>query len=351
MRKYVKIVLEYSLKHLNDDFSNRTSIFFTKLKNRFRNKDYKGFHRFCDFVVVRCNGNRFIEFELSNICNARCIFCPYPDMLKSGKKFQYMTSETLDAVQLKMNHFKNVLVSFTPTTGDTLLHPNWNDAILKIMEMEAVSRSTFFTNAIALDDEAQNDLIELFASDKAGKLSQIYFSIGGLNADNYKILYEVNRFDLVRDNINALLLKLKSQNIHRGVHIHVKLLKGEAWSESEAQRLFNECGYPYVYFSKSTHYFSNEGFKRNSLIDYYPEPAEQKRKACAYLNKTRFAADGSVWADGCVISELPNNSDLKLGNVNTLWEEIEANRKTLIDNWNKEGILPAPCRDCSMYRA
>jgi wyosine [tRNA(Phe)-imidazoG37] synthetase (radical SAM superfamily) len=351
MRKYVKIVLEYSLKHLNDVFLNRISIVFTKLKNQFRNKAFSTIHRVCDFVIVRSNGNRFIEFELSNICNARCIFCPYPDMLKSGKKFQYMTAETLDSVQLKMKHFKNVLVSFTPTTGDTLLHPNWHKAILKIMEMNAVSRATFFTNAIALDEKAQNDLIQLFKSDTNGKLSQIYFSIGGLNAENYKLLYDVNRFDLVKDNINALLRKLKEQNIHRGVHIHVKLLKGETWDETEAQRLFNEYGYSYVYFSKSTQYFSNEGFKRNSLIDYYPKPVEQKKKACAYLNKTRFAADGSVWADGCVISELPNNSDLKLGNVDSTWNTIEANRKTLIDKWNQEGKLPEPCRDCSMYRA
>jgi hypothetical protein len=134
-----------------------------------------------------------------------------------------------------------------------------------------------------------------------------------------------------------------------GIHIHVKLLKNQVLDEALTAKIFNPSSYPFVYYSQSNLYFSNEQYTRNAIINYKPDTFEIKTKACAYLNKTRFAADGAIWADGCVISEMPGDTSLKLGDFGNSWKEIEIKRKLLTDNWEQKQEIPMPCRACTVY--
>ncbi|MCC7298094.1 MAG: radical SAM protein [Bacteroidia bacterium] len=305
--------------------------------------------RLCDFVITRCNGNHFIEYELSNICNAQCVFCPYPDMLRTDKKFMNMPMDVMQKNINKFSHFKSAMLSFTPTTGDTLLHPEWDEYIAMALESKYVHRGTMFTNAIKLDAENRDKFIALLQSKNGHKLSEIYFSTGGPDAATYKALYKVDRYDLVAGNIAAFLKQLKDNRLSMGIHIHIKLPKEQVMAEQLAKDTFNPHGYPFVYFSQSNVYYSNEVYTRNALITYRPDGAKTKAKACAYLQKTRFAADGNIWADGCVISEMPNDSSLLLGDMEMPWSEIEINRTNIIKNWEERQEIPLPCRACTVY--
>ena len=336
--------------------AERVSAVFTKIRLQL-SKHYPSYAWLkvwisaCNFVIVRTNGNRFIEFELSNICNARCVFCPYPDMLKSDKKFTHMQADTLEKVKQMMPSFKGVLVSFTPTTGDTLLHPEWDQYMKEILALKSVNRATMFTNAIELDADACKRLLAVMEADREGKMSQLYFSVGGYDAATYKALYQVDRFDKVVSNIRRFIedIHLKGKSI--GVHIHIKLTTGAKEDLEKANKLFNPGAYPFVYFSHSHQYFSNDAYKRNALLDYYPSESTDTSKACAYLKKTRFAADGGVWADGCVISEMPGDNSLRLGNVDSGINVIEHERTRIIQDWEQNGLKPKPCQGCTMYRA
>jgi hypothetical protein len=354
MKKKLRILTELLLKRLPDPWQERISLGANKMKRRLaalytKTGWFSSWISACDFIIVRTNGDKFIEFELTNICNAQCVFCPYPDMLRTDKKFMNMTPSILSKSIERINGFKSALISFTPTTGDTLLHPEWDQYISRILEQKGIAKATIFTNAIKLDKENAEKFIQLLRSDTSGKMSQLYFSVGGLEAITYKALYKVDRFELVKNNINDFLGLLKREKMSRGIHIHVKLLKGQVFDEKTARALFNPNGYPFVYFSHSSQYFSNDGYKRNAIIDYYPDEMPEKKKACSYLNKTRFAADGSIWADGCVISEMPGDSSLKLGSVNDDAGTIEKNRMRIITDWEKRQIIPRPCQGCTVY--
>ncbi len=355
MKRKIWILIEMMLEKLPQLLQEKLSLRFNRIK-RYLSRHYHGqkfyqsWLRLCDFIIVRTNGDRFIEFELTNICNAQCIFCPYPEMLRTEKKFMNMSTEVFDKTIKRINGFKSALISFTPTTGDTLLHPEWDSYISAMLEQEGIAKATMFTNAIKLDEENAQKFKHLLQNDKLGKMSQLYFSFGGLDADTYKALYKVDRFELVKDNINRFLDMLKNEQMTAGVHIHVKLLKGQIFDVAIANTLLNAHDYPFVYFSHSSSYFSNDGYKRNAIIDYYPDEVPEKKLACAYLNKTRFAADGGIWADGCVISEMPGDSSLKLGHVDDTTEYIELQRERLINDWEKKQIIPKPCQGCTVYR-
>ncbi|MCC6818360.1 MAG: hypothetical protein IT245_05680, partial [Bacteroidia bacterium] len=203
---------------------------------------------------------------------------------------------------------------------------------------------------IELDSERIEHLIQLLKSEKGYKFSQLYFSLGGYDQATYKSLYQVDRFDKVRSNIQLLMSRLKKEQLPLGIHFHIKLDKGTAPDIEKAMAVYNKEAYPFVYISHSVAFFSNDGYQRNALINYIPNESESKLKACAYLNKTRFAADGAIWADGCVISEMPGDSSLKLGDIQDSFETIEKNRFKLINDWELKGEIPKPCRGCTMYR-
>ena len=356
MKRRFKILLEVMLQRMPAGWADRVSGMATAFRV-YLNKYYpeklwlRPLISACNFVIVRTNGDNFIEFELSNICNARCVFCPYPDMLKTDKKFMHMHSDTLQKVKQVMQRKKRLLVSFTPTTGDTLLHPEWDLYMRGIMELPSVNRATMFTNAIEMDEAACQRLLSLLAWDTKGKLSQLYFSVGGYDAQTYKALYQVDRFDKVMKNIRYLTTQLKQRGCSIGIHLHFKLKAGDTENISIAESLFNPSGYSFVYYSHSKQYYSNDGYTRNALLQYYPAENMVTTKACAYLKKTRFAADGGVWADGCVISEMPGDSSLKLGIIDDDFMEIEKRRQIIISNWEQKGIKPKPCQGCTVYRA
>lgn len=347
--------IERWLETCSEEKQEKLRGFFVRLRNMITgssllNRRMKVAVRFFDFIIVRSFGNRFIEFELSNICNARCVFCPYPDMLKSGKQFMHMNESTFGRSLSVFRNFEKVLISVTPTTGDTLLHPEWDRCIREILNHPKVELLTMFTNAIALDDENRKKMIALLESENGKKLSQIFFSVGGPDAASYKEIYRVDRFDVIRGNIGSFLSELKERNLHPGVHLHARLGKDVRMEKGQMQAVFNPAGYPYVYPSSSSLYHSNDAYKRNALIGYREKKGQDMKKACAYLMKTRFAADGSIWADGCVISELPGDSSLKLGTVDAGWETIESSRNNILENWESGRELPLPCRGCTMYR-
>jgi len=356
LKRRIKIALEYLLEALPSRpaewVSNRataTRAFLTRFYPKY--KWLRTLISAFNFIIVRSNGSRFIEFELSNICNARCVFCPYPDMLRTEKKFMHMQADTLTKVKECLTHFKGTLISFTPTTGDTLLHPEWDTYMQEIIGVPTVSRATMFTNAIELDDDGCRRLIAVIDADKKGKLSQIYFSVGGYDASTYKALYQVDRFDKVISQIRQFIKQLHQTGKAIGVHIHIKLIAGATEDLEKAAMLFNPGKYPFVYYSHSHQYFSNDAYTRNALLQYYPSETIDSSKACAYLNKTRFAADGGIWADGCVISEMPGDSSLKLGQIDDDFSVIQQRRQTMIRAWEQDGIKPKPCQGCTMYRA
>jgi hypothetical protein len=116
----------------------------------------------------------------------------------------------------------------------------------------------------------------------------------------------------------------------------------------KAQELFNKVNYPYTFVDDNKYFESSDHVKTHDELKYTENKAIPK-KACSYLQKTRFAADGGIWADGCVLSELPNDSALRLGALDDSWDRIEQNRQKIVIDWEVKKEIPFPCQGCTIY--
>ena len=346
------------IKYYLRRFSSLVKIIPTKTSTRYLMKLYlwlsqrknpnPGLVNTVNHALTRRIGKRYIEFELTNICNARCIFCPYPDFLKTDKKFVRMDFESYDKALQTIEKLDYSLISFTPTTGDTLLHPDWDKMMAKAMQMDKIKQVIFYSNAILLDEECIEKFVQLIKKDKEKKLFSLMFSVGGMDAETYKRIFQVNKFDVVVNNINHFQKRLKEENIIIGIYIKMRIPENHDVDDKIAQKLFNKYQYPYTFIDDNKYFEVSDHVKTYDELKYTENKAVPK-KACTYLQKTRFAADGGIWADGCVLSELPNDSTLRLGDLNTPWDKIEKNRNKIVSDWEEKQEIPFPCQGCTIY--
>lgn len=305
--------------------------------------------RILDYFLTKLFGSYFIEFEVSSACNARCIFCLYPDIVKSGKRLKNMDLETFEKALENIKKTDYSMLSFTPTTGDIFMNKEWSLFVDKIKDLSNIKQIFFYSNAILLNEENQNKLIEILKTDSNRKIFALLFSVGGTDRETYNTMFGVDKFDVVKENINSFLKKLKENDIIVKVGLEFRLPKNTRLDFKKAQRLFNQTDYEFCSIDVLYKYMYNNHIAKLNNLEYMVEVKNPKR-ACSYLHKTRYAADGGVWADGCMISEMPNDNSLKLGEVSDSIQHIEKNRREIITNWEQENKIPKPCQGCSFYR-
>lgn len=102
-----------------------------------------------------------IELELSNICNANCIFCPYIKIKETNKNFGVMNDKIFSKVLKIIEKEKYQKISFTPTTGEILINKDWDKFIRKTFDLKNIKRVLFYSNAILLNEINQEKLIRL----------------------------------------------------------------------------------------------------------------------------------------------------------------------------------------------
>ncbi|MDD3466655.1 MAG: radical SAM protein, partial [Campylobacterales bacterium] len=152
------------------------------------------------------------------MCNAKCIFCPYPQIYKQ-KDLGYMSEEVFYKSLEKAYELGYKKLNFTPTTGELLLHEKWNEFIQATLNDDGTESVYFYSNAILLDHDAVNKIMSL---KNIQKTSAIFFSIGGVDKDSYELMYGVNKFDAVCANINALCERLKKAGLELKINCELR---------------------------------------------------------------------------------------------------------------------------------
>ncbi|HUU00765.1 MAG TPA: radical SAM/SPASM domain-containing protein [Myxococcota bacterium] len=106
-------------------------------------------------VQVQADRPRGIDIELTNRCNAHCIFCPQ----RSMKRYGNMTTEVLERV-LRTIREEPIGTIYFIGRGEPLMHPNFIDYIRKIRDLTGVEFE-LFTNGLALVPEVVDRLVKL----------------------------------------------------------------------------------------------------------------------------------------------------------------------------------------------
>jgi radical SAM protein with 4Fe4S-binding SPASM domain len=284
---------------------------------------------------------QLLHIEGTNICNAKCVFCAYPQMIRPKEIMEDRLFESVidDYISLGGKH-----ISLTPIVGDPFVDPKLFARLDYLNDRPNIERYYFYTNAILMKPQVSEDLM------KYGRRLSIYLSLGGFDRETYKEIMGVDKFEQVRQNIEAFLETKRRTNSSIRLFITVRCppskCKGETWErfrEYEKEHLLRIIEF--------NHYDSWAGkIKPQELRRVGLKPARMPRKLgeCQRLYaKPVVLSNGSVNACACRDVE----AELIIGNVREaslkeIWEGEEFKKIIAL---HKKGDYPEVCKRCTYY--
>ena len=284
--------------------------------------------------------------ELSNVCNAKCIFCPYPLIAESDKTLQNMSDAIFADSLKKIVELGYARLGFTPTTGELFANKRWAEHITTALQHEKIKSLYYYSNAILLTDE---NIEKILALPHPEKIEKFCFSVGGNDAATYKKMFAVDKFDIVKRNINALCERLKKSGATLKINCELRLPKYDKTTKKTAEKTFNSAGYANFHVNIVRVFDPVGGLVKEDDLAYLPEITD-KAVPCYRLNDIRFDANGNIWMCGCVVSERPGESSLLIGSLADSNEKIEKQQQTIFANW-RAGKIPSTCQPCRLYKA
>jgi radical SAM protein with 4Fe4S-binding SPASM domain len=283
-----------------------------------------------------------LHLELTNLCNANCVFCPYQFQ---ERDIEYMSDAVFEKAVSDYIASGGGSVGLTPIVGDALIDPKFLDRVRYLRSLPAIDRIWVTTNAILLDKHGIGNVLD-------SGVSFITISTAGFDEEMYRRVYRNSSYQRMRRNVIALL----EENRERGnpVPITIGLRPDRPLDEVMEHPDFQEIlAYdPALDFTWS--YTSAGGrITRAELPSTMKlRVVNSRREACVSLyNGPIVLASGTVMACSCVAS-MDAVADLGIGNIleMPLLEIWRGERLRQIREQFKTATLNKTCAGCDMYR-
>lgn len=292
-----------------------------------------------------------LYFEVTNNCNARCVFCAYKKIAQNKeRKTGFMSFATF---KKGIDEFKEAggrQISLTPTLGEPLLDRGIAEKIAYAAKEAKLEKVYLFTNGILMgQEENYKELIE------AG-IHRVEISTQGCDRDLFKKLYGVDLYEQFLRGLELLL----SYNKERGEPTEIRINFRSALKPSKVIETDD--------FQKTIKPFLSDKVKYDFLVDYdnwggvikktdligvmkLARLPRSYRFPCRRLFDASILFDGSVRLCACRAKE-SEFDELVVGNIqkNTLEKILFGKRVKKIRRGFLKNRRPLVCQACSFYR-
>jgi radical SAM protein with 4Fe4S-binding SPASM domain len=276
--------------------------------------------------------------ETVNICNHRCIICPY-DRLK--REHQVMGMDLFQKVLRDYTAMGGGYLSLTPVVGDIFFDPHLVKRIALISDYPSIKSVSVTTNAVYADRFSDDDLKSV-----VNRLDRIHISVYGLDEQEYCTMTRRDTYHKMLCSIRKIVDLTDRDNVAFGF----RLLKNRTGSEIQTW-IEENFGSSYPYSCTTT--YSNWGGSLDESSDLPGDAQWAKKIQCAEPCLIPLLA-AQVFSNGdvsfCPCADYEGDRELLLGNIatRTLGEIYNSDRtKNLWLNYPK---VPDFCKNCSFYR-
>ncbi|MEA2602404.1 MAG: hypothetical protein QOF89_3396 [Acidobacteriota bacterium] len=283
-----------------------------------------------------------LHLELTNLCNANCVFCPYQFQ---EREVRYMPDEVFRKAVDDFVACGGGSVGLTPIVGDALIHPDFVARVRYLRSLPAIDRIWVTTNAILLDKHGIGEVL-------ASGLTSITISTSGFDEASYRRIYRSSAYERFRRNVLELAERNRAlpEPLTLTIGLRTDRPLDEVMRDPDFQPIL-ACE-PAIDFTWS---FTSAGGRitRETLpAGMQLRVVSSRQETCVQLyNGPIVLPDGTVMACSCVAA-MDAVTDLGIGNVL---------QESLADLWRNEhtarlrasfaaGGLNKTCAGCDMYR-
>jgi MoaA/NifB/PqqE/SkfB family radical SAM enzyme len=283
-----------------------------------------------------------LHLELTNLCNANCIFCPYQ---YQEREVEFMSREVFDRAVDGFVRSGGGSVGLTPIVGDALIHNDFLELVRALRARPEIDRIWITTNAILLDKHGIDNVL------RSG-LTSITISTSGFDEPSYRRIYRSTAYSRMRKNV--LDIVRENRRLGDPVEITIGLRTDRALEEVMHDPDFQPIleHEPAIDFTWS---FTSAGgrISRAQLpAGMRLRTVQSRREPCVQLyNGPIVLPSGKVMACSCVAA-IDALADLGIGNVleTGLGEIFTGERMRSIRAGFGTAALNPTCAKCDMYR-
>lgn len=294
--------------------------------------------------------SHMLQIGVTNICNARCVFCAYP---------RAMDSKDLRGGVMPLPLFKKVVdewailggeqIDLTHTVGDPLVDPGLVEKVAYARQTAGMKGVSFTTNGILLD---RNDNYRRLID--AGTTA-VFISTQGTDRETYEKAYGVDCYEQALSGIHHLLEYNRSKG--EPTHIAIRFRNGQKPSEIIRSQDFVRVFKPYFSAQVRCNYtvdFDNWGglIKPEDMVGNMRlrQTQEMINVPCRHLFGFVVRYDGSVRLCGCRFNKT-DMDDMIVGNIReqSLLEISKNERTWEIISGFYSGKRPDTCLGCTLY--
>jgi len=285
---------------------------------------------------------RYIDVELTNVCNFQCLMCPTGvGTVKRPKGFM---AESVYARILEEAKVHSTPLRFI-RWGEPTIHPDWIDYVRKAKEAGLMTHLN--TNGSRLDDSSMSALVEM-------ELDSLKFSFQGVDAQSYREMRNKDCFDDLISTIKAFH-SITEEAIAPYVHVSTTI----TYESTQQVEAFKAAIHPFVdlvtvgrtvldridvdkvQLSPENKKMLNHLKRQESVVKKHPECPE-------VFDKLSINWDGKVTACCGDYDELMVIGDLNKKSLAEIWisEKMHAYRELLANMQHDDIPL---CRTCYDY--
>lgn len=284
-----------------------------------------------------------LHLELTNLCNANCVFCPYQFQ---ERPTGFMSDEVFEKAVNDYVKIKGGSVGLTPIVGDALIDPKFLSRVRHLRSLPEIDRIFLTTNAILLDKHGISEIL-------TSGLTSIMISTSGFEKESYKRIYRSPAYERMKENVTHLV----EENSRLGYPTHISICLRtdrqlvDVMRDPDFQPILKhnpKIDFAWSYRSVGGR-ISREALPKQMQFRKVPP----KKETCGSLyNGAMVLIDGTVVACAC-IAAMDAVPDLRIGNV--MEEDLlriytsEATRQ-LREQFRKSDALNLTCLNCDAYQ-
>ncbi len=283
-----------------------------------------------------------LHLELTNLCNANCVFCPYQFQTR---EVQFMSDDVFYKAVQDYVSIGGGSVGLTPIVGDALIDPKFLERVRYLRSLPQVDRIWLTTNCILLDRFGIEPVLQ-------SGITALTVSTAGFDAAMYERVYRSASYQRMRRNVVELL----ERNCALGspLAITIALRPDRPLDEVMKQPDFQPilAHHPQLDFTWS--FTSANGRITREIL-----PASMKLRvvtsrpeACVNTyNGPIVLPGGEVMGCSCVAA-MDSIKDLGIGNIlqNSLGEIWAGTQMRSLRAGFSSARLNPTCAGCDMYR-
>lgn len=283
-----------------------------------------------------------LHLELTNLCNANCVFCPYQFQ---QREVEFMPENVFRKAVDDFVACGGGSIGLTPLVGDALIHPDFLSRVRHLRSLPRIDRIWVTTNAILLDKHGVGEVLD-------SGLTSITISTSGFDEASYRRIYRSSAYERFRRNVLELVRRnsLRAEPLAITIGLRTDRPLQEVMRDPDFQPILEHA--PEIDFTWS---FTSAGGRitRESLpAGMRLRVVSSRKETCVQLfNGPIVLPDGTVMACSCVAA-MDAVRDLGIGSVlqqdlRLLWAGAEMAR---LRASFAEGGLNRTCSGCDMYR-